>query len=195
MDQHSPTQSVLFPDEFKKPVVARFDTDLSSSDAGAILVHSKDQRLGLISSLARCLSDHRDVRRSRFTQEDILRQRILDIACGYEDGNDATALRVDPVMKICASRSPSSTEHLASQPTVSRFENSVTMDELAAMQTCPAKSVLRSCRSRYGKSCQRVVIDLDPTDDPTYGAQQLSLFNGHYKKPLRPSNDGIRFLR
>ncbi len=180
MDQHSPTQSVLFPDEFEKPVVACFDTDLSSSDAGVILVHSKDRRLGLISSLARCLSDKRDVHRSRFTKEDILRQRILGIACGYEDGNDAAGLRVDPVMKMCASRSPSSAEHLASQPTVSRFENSVSMEELGAMQTRLAETVLRSCRSRYGKPCRRVVIDLDPTDDPTYGAQQLSLFNGHY---------------
>ena len=109
-----------------------------------------------------------------------LRQRVLGIASGYADCNDAKTMRLDPVMKMCASRSPSSTDHLASQPTLSRFENSVDLKELSAMQAKLMEIVLRSCRRRYGKNVRRVVIDLDPTDDPTYGSQQLSLFNGHY---------------
>jgi len=110
----------------------------------------------------------------------MLRQRVLAIACGYPDGNDARTLRLDPVMKMCASRSASSSDHLASQPTLSRFENSVTLTELSEMQAKFIELVLLSCRRRYGKNARRVTIDLDPTDDPTYGCQQLSLFNGHY---------------
>lgn len=180
MSTHSDPQTVLFPDNFEKPVSAQFDTDLASSDAGVVLLHGKDRRLGLISSLASCIKDQRSSLQSRFSIEDLLRQRVLAIACGYADGNDASTMRLDPVMKMCASRSPSSDEGLASQPTISRFENSVSTDELASMQARLIEMVLASCRKRYGKDTRRVVIDLDPTDDPTYGAQQLSLFNGHY---------------
>jgi len=180
VDQHSPSQTVLFPDLFEKPIVARFDTDLASSDGGAILLHRKDQQLGLIRRLASVLTDARCSERSRFTAEDILRQRVLAIACGYPDGNDARTLRVDPIMKLCSDRSPALGGALASQPTISRFENSVTRSELAAMQAEMIEVVLRSCNRRYGRGVRRIVIDLDPTDDPTYGQQQLSLFNGHY---------------
>lgn len=180
MDQHHPSQTVLFPDLFQKPVVASFDTDLASSDGGALLLHRKDRQLGLISHVASVLTDDRCSDRVRFSKEDILRQRVLAIACGYPDGNDARSLRADPIMKMCADRSPSSDDSLASQPTISRFENSVTRSELAAMQAELIEIVLQSCRRRYGKGARRIVIDLDPTDDPTYGRQQLSLFNGHY---------------
>lgn len=180
MDQHSLSQTVLFPDLFEKPVEASFDTDLVSSDGGAILLHRKDRQLDLISRLASVLTDARCAERSRFSPEDILRQRVLAIACGYPDGNDARTLRADPIMKMCSDRSPGSVVSLASQPTISRFENSVTPSELAAMQAELIEIVLKSCRRRYGRGVRRIVIDLDPTDDPTYGQQQLSLFNGHY---------------
>ena len=181
MDQNHRIQTAFSPDLFPKAVYARYDDEHVTSDAGAVLLHAKDHQLGLLKELAACVPDRRASHRSRHSIEDMLRQRVFSIACGYSDGNDATSLRVDPVMKLCARRSPTGDDDLASQPTLSRFENSVRMPEAIAMQARLLELVLDSCRRRYGRGVRRVVIDFDPTDDPTYGGQQLSLFNGYYR--------------
>lgn len=180
MQANSRRQSVLFPDLFEKPVVAAFDEDHMSTDAGALLLHATDRRLGLIDGLTACISDRRNRAQIEYAVADFLRQRILGLACGYADCNDAERTRNDPILKMCSGRSPVGDDTLASQPTLSRFENSVTFDECARMQSRLAMTVIKACKRRYGKHAKKIVIDLDPTDDPTYGAQQLAIFNGHY---------------
>ena len=178
--EHTTTQSVLFPGIFERPVVAKFDQSQGSSDGGAILLKAADQRLQLTAALAACLKDERQAAKVDHEIEELLTQRIMAIACGYEDANDAAQLASDPVHKLLVGRDPVEGEDLASQPTLSRFENSVGRKELFRMGEALADTVIERHRKRL-KGCARLItIDLDPTDDPTHGAQQLSFFNGHY---------------
>src|SRR6266850_2924015 len=116
-------QSVLFPDLFKKPVVVRFDQPHASCDGGAILLKACDERLGLTERLARCIVDTRQAGKVEHTIRDLVRQRLYGIACGYADCNDAARLAEDPIQKLLVGRDPLSGAALASQPTLSRFEN------------------------------------------------------------------------
>ena len=106
-----------------KSVELDFDGGRLSSDAGVVLLKDIDDQLGLTRALAAVLSDPRDVRRIHFTPEDLLKQRVLQIAAGYEDANDANTLRHDPIFKLLLNRLPDTGPPLASQPTLSRFEN------------------------------------------------------------------------
>jgi hypothetical protein len=180
MSTHSHRQAVEIPGLFAKPVAAYFDAEHVSSDAGALLLRRADQRLGLLKKLAACIDDARDHRRSSHTVEQMFTQRVYGLALGYEDCNDAAKIGRDPLLKMCASRSPSDDSRLASQPTLCRFENAVTAKETAAIQSQIAATVTRACRKRYGKHVKQIVIDLDPTDDPAFGAQQLTFFNAYY---------------
>jgi hypothetical protein len=107
-----------------------FDGGRLSSDAGLVLLPDPDEQLGFTRALAAVLSDPRDERRVNFTLHDLLKQRVLQIAAGYEDANDATTLRHDPIFKLLLDRLPESGVPLASQPTISRFENRVSRTEL-----------------------------------------------------------------
>jgi hypothetical protein len=104
----------------------------------------------------------------------------MAIALGYEDANDAARLASDPVHKLLVGRDPVEGEDLASQPTLSRFENSVGRKELFRMAEALADTVIERHRKRLHGRARRITIDLDPTDDPTHGAQQLTFFNWHY---------------
>src|SRR6266700_5295455 len=121
--EHTTTQSVLFPGIFERPVVAKFDQSQGSSDGGAVLLKAADRELGLIAALASCLKDDRQEGKVRHELDELLTQRIMAIACGYEDANDAARLASDPVHKLLVGRDPVEGEDLASQPTLSRFEN------------------------------------------------------------------------
>ena len=173
-------QTVLFPDLFDKPLVATFDQQQASSDGGAVLLKAAERQYGLVDGFAECLVDDREPGKVRHTLEDLLGQRIFGIACGHPDGNDADRLADDPIHKLLLGRDPVSGEALASQPTVSRFENQVGSHALYAMGCELATSVLeRHHRRRHGHA-RRITIDLDPTDDATHGDQQLTFFNGYY---------------
>jgi len=174
------TQCVLFPGILDRPIVAKFDQPQSSSDGGAILLKAADHRLGLTAGLAACLEDERQVGKVRHEVDELLRQRIMAIACGYEDANDAARLASDPVHKLLVGRDPEQGQDLASQPTLSRFENTPDRKELFAMAVVLADSVIERHRKRRHGRARLITIDLDPTDDPTHGAQQLTFFNGHY---------------
>jgi Transposase DDE domain group 1 len=173
-------QSVLFPDLFNKPLVATFDQPHASSDGGAILLKAADARYGLIDGFARCLSDERQPGKVRHTLADLLAQRIFGLACGYPDANDADRLADDPIHKLLLGRDPIDGDSLASQPTISRFENEVGAQALYALGRDLAARVIDRHRQRLHGRARTITIDLDPTDDPTHGAQQLSFFNGHY---------------
>jgi hypothetical protein len=173
-------QTVLFPHLFDRPLVAAFDQAHASSDGGAILLKAADARLGLIEALTGCLTDGRVSARVAHTLQDLVAQRVFAIACGYPDANDADRLADDPLQKLLLDRDPIDGTALASQPTISRFENGVSRTALYEMGHALALRVVeRHQRRRHGRA-RRITIDLDPTDDPTHGAQQLSFFNGHY---------------
>lgn len=180
MDDDSTRQSVLFSDCFDKPVIAKFDQEHASSDGGAILLQACDRRLGLTEAMIGAIDERRQPGKIRHAIADLLHQRLYAIACGYPDANDAGRLGTDPIQKMLCGRDPVKGEDLASQPTLSRFENSVDRADLYRMGIALADTVIERHRRRLKRKVKRITIDLDPTDDPTHGAQQLSFFNGHY---------------
>jgi hypothetical protein len=173
-------QTVLFPDLFTIPVIATFDQPHASSDGGAVLLKAADARYGLIDGFARCLVEVRQPGKVQHTLADLLAQRVFGLACGHPDANDADRLADDPIHKLLLGRDPIDGDSLASQPTLSRFENQVGVHELHAMGCELAASVIARHQQRLHGRARTITIDLDPTDDPTHGAQQLTFFNGHY---------------
>ncbi len=174
------TDCVLFPELFRQPLLARFDELHASSDGGAVLLKAADDRLGMTERFAACIRDPRDLSRVTHEIADLLRQRVFTLACGYADCNDAARLAGDPIYKLLLGRDPITGEDLASQPTLSRFENGISRTDLFRMGEALADLVVERHRHRLRGRARRITIDLDPTDDPTHGAQQLSFFNGHY---------------
>jgi hypothetical protein len=175
-------QSVLFPDIFAKPVHISFSREELSSNGGTILLAARDWKLGLIEHLADALVDNRQAGKVKHELADQMRQRVFGIAVGCPDCNDAALLREDPLMKMACDRDPVKGAALASQPTLSRFENAVDNKQLLRMSYRVAETVIgEQAKRRRGKNKpRRIIIDLDPTCDPTYGTQQLTMFNGYY---------------
>jgi len=178
--EHTTTECQLFPDQFDKPLVARFDQEHASSDGGALLLKAADRRLGLIDALSDSLPDERESGKIKHGLADLVSQRVYGLACGYADCNDAARLADDPVHKILLGRDPISGDALASQSTLSRFENTVGPKDLYRLGETLADRVISRHRARLRGKAKRITIDLDPTDDPTHGGQQLSFFNGYY---------------
>ena len=172
-------QTVLFQGLLAKPVRVLFDGRLQSSDGGALLFGALDRRIGLTKRLGLRLTDQRDPKKIQFEWLELLQQRIFQIGLGYEDVNDANSLRKDPVLKLIVGRKPITDGDLASQPTLSRFENTPSARELIAFSRELETFVVERIRKRH-PSAKLVTIDLDPTLDRTHGNQQLSLFNGYY---------------
>jgi hypothetical protein len=174
-------QTLLFPKLFDKPLVATFDTPQQSSDGGAILLKTIDDELGLTARLAACLPEWRQAGKIEHDLPTLIRQRCFGLACGYTDANDAAQLKADPIHKLLVGRDPETGPALASQPTLSRFENAVGPRDVYRLTQTLAEVVIAHHQARLGaKNVRRITIDLDPTDDPTHGQQALSFFNGHY---------------
>jgi hypothetical protein len=176
----STTHSVLFPEIFAKPVVVKLDHEHSSSDGGALLLKAIDERLELSERLTACVDDPRQPGKVRHAMLDLLRQRIFAIACGYADGNDAARLAQDPIHKLLLERDPLAGERLASQPTLSRFENTPRRADLYRMTDALADVVIAHHRRRLRGKVARITVDRDPTDDPTHGQQEFTFYNAHY---------------
>ena len=113
-----------------KPLVVSFDGGMLSSDAGALLLSGVESQVGILSDLAGCIEDQRHPSYVTHPVEAIVKQRVIQICCGYEDANDSNVLRRDPILKLIMGRDPECGEDLASQPTVTRLENSVSRKEL-----------------------------------------------------------------
>jgi len=165
----------LAPVEDKATLVA-FDGGRLSSDGGLVLLNDPDNHLGFTRHLAAVLRDRRDPRRVDFTLHDLLKQRVLQIAAGYEDANDATPLRHDPIFKLLLGRLPESGPPLASQPTISRFENRVSRPELYRLARVFVEQFLAS----YARPPKLIVLDFDDTEDPAHGQQEQVRYNGYY---------------
>jgi len=160
----------------RKPAVVRTDGGALTSDAGALLLRAVDDQLGLTQRLAGCLADRREPAKVRHDVLSLLRQRIYQIACGYEDCNDADSLRIDPALKLAVGKAPTEAD-LASQPTLSRWENRISWRECWQISEALLGCYLQQhCR----RPPRRLVLDVDATDDETHGHQQLAFFHGYY---------------
>lgn len=127
-----------------------------------------------------CLRDPRQAGKVDHCVRDLFAQRVFSIGCGYADANDSARLAADPMHKMLLDRDPVTGLDMVSQPTLSRFENAVAPRQLYRMGAALAESVIERHAQRLRNRARLLTIDLDPTDDPTHGAQQLSFFNSHY---------------
>ena len=165
-----------FPAIANRTVSASFDGGDLTSDAGLLLVAQADKRLGLTDKMARALEERRQTRKIRFRSATLLKERIYAIAVGYEDCNDLDTLKNDPGLRVACGKDIHAPGALASQPTLSRFENAVTVRDLMRLGTLLAETAV----AQLPKETKHVYLDLDATVDPTHGQQELSLFDGHY---------------
>lgn len=166
-----------------KPVVMEFNGGNISSDGGVLLLAQLDKKLGLSKRLAACFNDKRDASRVIHSMEDLFRTRILLMAQGYDDCDDADFLRHDPLFKTALDRLPETGDGLPSQPTLSRFEQGLILESgLRNRDLLQLSQVfLDIFMEQYrGKQPKKILLDLDGTDDPTYGNQQLSFYNTFY---------------
>lgn len=153
-----------------------FDGPQLTSDGGLCWLSEADTALGLCATLAQQIPEwrHRAVRHSL---ETLVRQRVFQIACGYEDQDDADTLRTDPLLKLVCGRVPNDAD-LASQPTLSRFENAV--DGKACYRLAQALVHLYLAEREREGNPKRIVLDLDGTDDPAHGKQEGVAYHGFY---------------
>ncbi len=160
----------------RKPVAVSNDGGALSSDAGFLLLREADRRLGLTRRLAACLAEWRAPHKVRHSREALLAQRLYQIALGYEDANDANALRHDPALKLALDTAPGGPA-LAGQSSLSRLENHPSAKECVRLSEALLEHYLAPRRARPPT---RLVLDPDTTDDPCHGQQQGSLFSTHY---------------
>jgi hypothetical protein len=160
----------------KKPVTVRNDGGDLTSDAGVLLLRDVDRGIGLIGGLVKCLRDPRQQAKVRHTLEVLVGQRMLQMAAGYEDCNDADSLRTDPALKLALEKALSAPP-LASQSTLSRFENRITRQDCYRL----SEAMLECYLARHREAPPaRIILDFDPTDDKTHGQQQFSFYQAHY---------------
>jgi hypothetical protein len=160
----------------RKKITAAFDGGRISSDGGVMLLALAERRMGITDRLAAEITDRRGPARVVHTLSDILRARILAIACGYEDADDLDHLRSDPALKLACGRLPDSGQDLCSQPTMSSWENAPGLREVIRLMRV---MVGLYCAS-YDRPPASVTLDVDDTLDVVHGHQQLSMFNAHY---------------
>jgi len=170
------TQRVLFFASISgKKVEADFNGGTTTGDGGVLLLRELESRIGIVDRIVESLWDRRHQSYVDHSYTDLIRQRVLQIACGYEDANDSDDLRSDPGMKAACDRLPITGDDLASQPTISRLENDVSRTDLYRVGRAFVDAFINS----YDKPPKKITLDIDDTDDPTHGSQQLCLFNGH----------------
>src|SRR5258708_35128251 len=176
-----------------KNVVVKFDGGGLSSDGGILTLREIEGRLRVAERMAACIEDPRASNHVTHSMADIIRFRLLMIAAGYEDGNDANSLRVDPMFKIAHDLAPSDRE-LCSQSTISRLEN---LPDARTLLRMGSAMVDLYCAS-FKQVPKRIMFDIDDTFDAVHGGQQLRLFNAHYDEygfqPIVVFDGGGRFV-
>jgi hypothetical protein len=165
-----------FPAIGRKKITAAFDGGRLTSDGGVLLLAAAERRLAIAERLAGLIADPRNPLCITHSVADILRARMLAIACGYEDADDLDHLRTDPGFKLACGRLPDSGADLCSQPTVSRWENAPTRREVVRM----SYAMIDLYCASYPRPPAAVTLDIDDSVDVVHGHQQLSLFNAHY---------------
>jgi hypothetical protein len=162
-------------DFFQLPVVIEPSRATLSSDAGLLPLRQFDEQIGLTRAFASALEDRRDPDLTEHTFLEMVRSRVYGILADYEDQNDHDTLRTDPVFKVIAGRSPDDTD-LASQPTLSRFENAISIKSLKCLRDVFIDQFIAS----FDTPPRRLTLDLDAIDDPAHGHQQLTFWHGYY---------------
>lgn len=166
----SSQDSLHFSSISSKEVRADFTGGQMTSDAGVLLLREIEKKVGIIDGLSQVIRDERHQSYIKHPLKGLLSQRVFQIACGYEDANDSNDLRVDPAIKAACDKLPSEKE-LASQPTFSRLENSIRKTDLYRI----AESFVENFIASYETAPEAIIMDLDDTDDPTHGTQQLQI--------------------
>jgi hypothetical protein len=168
-------------DSLTSEVMVAFDGGRLTSDGGLVWLAQADDHLGLSAAFSRQI---RDWRRGpvRHSLPLLVRQRILQIACGYEDQDDADTLRHDPLLKLVCGRLPEQGADLASQPTLSRLENAV--DRRACYRLAQTLLAIYLQERERSGAPEHVLLDLDGTDDPTHGEQEGSSYHGYYRQHM-----------
>jgi hypothetical protein len=177
----SATDALTFAPPAAVPLTVDFLGGRLTSDGGWVWVAEADGTLGLSAALTASVPDHRR-RRGRHTVQELLQQRIYQIAAGYADQNDADALRTDPLLKLVCGRWLEADGDLASQPTFSRFENTFSARDCYRLAEALGEIYLRE-RERTGPP-RHIVLDLDGTDDPTHGQQEGSAYHGYFRQQM-----------
>ncbi len=160
---------------------AAFDGGRLTSDGGLVWLSKMDSEMGLCEAVSECVPEWRN-RRGRHPLRSLVRQRVFQIACGYEDQNDSNTLREDPLLKAVCGSLPESGRELASQPTISRMENAATRSSCHEIARLLFELYL-SQREKDGAP-ERVLLDFDATDDPTHGEQEGSYYHGYYRQHM-----------
>ncbi len=160
----------------KKPVELTFTGEKLSTDGGLLLLREIENQVGLLDAISDCIVDHRHRGYVQHSVKSLLTQRVFQIAAGYEDANDCNTLRDDKILKLCTGRLPDSDQDLSSQPTMSRFENSMSPRQLYNI----ALAFINQFIDSYDEPPKLIIFDCDDTNSNTHGAQQLSLFNQYY---------------
>ena len=174
-------QSVLFEGLFDKPLEIEFTRPGQSSDGGVVLLKTIDEKLGLTRRMAEAIRDWRQHGKVEHDMLEMLRERVFGIACGYPNGNDAARLSMDPMIRLACHGTVEGDRSLASQPTLSRLENGVRRTDVLRMAYALTDAAIDDARKRRrNRRVKRITIDMDPTEDPTYGDQQLTFFNAYY---------------
>lgn len=155
-----------------------FDGGALSSDFGPMILRGLDRQIGLTERLACAFNDQRHPSYITHKLQALFAQRTYQIACAYEDGNDANTLRGDPVFKLGLDHRPLDTDnHLASAPTFSRLENAASTKDIYRI----AQAFVEQFIASYAKAPKLIVLDMDHSEDSTYGQQELSFYNHHYR--------------
>jgi DDE family transposase len=160
---------------------ARFDGGRLTSDGGLPWLERAEQALGVCAACAAVIPEWRRGP-VRHALETLVRQRVFQIACGYEDQDDADTLRTDPLLKLVCGRLPESGHDLASQPTLSRLENALDGKSCYRLALALGEIYLRE-RERDGIPTH-IILDIDGTDDPTHGQQEGSAYHGYYRQHM-----------
>lgn len=175
-------QRLLFSSLGRQQVQADFAGGTLTSDGGGLLLREVDRRCGLLDALASGLSDPRDPSRITHELRTLLAQRIYGLALGYEDLNDHTTLRQDPLFAVLANQQPDAEQPLASAPALCRLANRVTRASLARLAGVLVEQFIAS----YDQPPEELILDFDATADPVHGTQAGRFFHGYY--------DGYCFL-
>ena len=176
--RYSNPEQLCFPPVTGQTLRADFEGGALSSDFGALLLRGIDRQIGLTERLAAAIHDKRHQSYIDHPLRDLLAQRIYQLASGYADANDANHLRHDPVFKLGVERRPLEPEQdLASAPTFSRLEHQVDRKDLYRCTTALVDHFIAS----YAEPPAAIVLDLDHSDDPTYGQQEFAFYNHHYQ--------------
>jgi hypothetical protein len=175
------TRKMRFETETALALEAAFDGGRITSDGGLLWLAETDSELGLCEAIASCVPEWRK-RKGRHSLKSLIRQRVFQVACGYEDQNDSDSLREDPLLKLSCGSLPESGADLASQPTFSRLENAANRRSCYQMAETFFELYLRE-RSAGGAP-KKVLLDFDATDDPTHGEQEGGYYHGYYRQHM-----------